>query len=301
MEKPTSFLYRWQREPALHFLLIGLALFLVHSWVQKGARENDPKTVSVDEAKLDVLRADFRRQFNRPPNPGEDSLLLAEKAQDEILFREALEMGLDEGDEIIRRRLILKMEFFMEDIPGLEPPSDAELEAFLKANPDRYRIPAQAAFTHLFFNASRHGPQTGKYAARILSRLRRGSLTAEAAADHADPFIVETPPGAMAETEIAKAFGPEFARLVFVTDTGSWQGPIPSAYGKHLVLIRERRDGKAMDLAEAKPKLVSDLSEMKKARARAEFLEELRRKYSVEIRRKDARSADAARMSGTMP
>ena len=298
MESPNSFRFRWYREPALHFLLIGSALFLIHARIQKGSRDTDRKTITVEASDIDILREDFIRRSGRPPGPGEDSLLVAEKAQDEILFREALEMGLDEGDEIIRRRLILKMEFFMEDIPDLEPPSDGELEALRKAHPERYRIPAQAAFTHLFFNASRHGPRTGEAAARILSRLRNGSLTAEAAAGIADPFIVETPPAAQEEAEIAKAFGPEFAHRVFSVDTGSWQGPLPSAYGQHLVLIRERRESRAMDLAEAKPKLVSDLSESKKARARAAFMDGLRRKYSVEIRRKAAQGPGAARMSG---
>jgi hypothetical protein len=301
MDTPIIPRFRWYREPAVHFLLIGLALFLIHSRIQKGAREDDRKVVMIDASELDAWRADFRRKFNRSPNPKEDSLLLAENAQDEILFRKALDMGLDEGDEIIRRRLILKMEFFMDDIPGLDPPSDGELEAFLKANPVRYGIPAQAAFTHLFFSASKHGPRTGEHAARILTRLRKGELTPEAAADQADPYIVETPEGATSESEIAKSFGPEFARRLFATDTGSWQGPIPSPYGQHLVRIRDRRKAGTMNFAEAKPKLVSDLSELKKARARYDFLAGLRREYTVELRRQEPRFDAAGRVYGDSP
>jgi hypothetical protein len=301
METPSASRFHWYREPALHFILIGAALFLVHSLFRERAREADLGKITVDESELDILRADFRKRFDRNPDQREDSLLIVEASRDEILFREALAMGLDEGDEIVRRRLILKMEFFMEDIPGLEPASDGELEAFRKSDPEPYRFPARAAFTHLFFNASRHGPATRGMAERALSRLRNGGLTPEAAAALADPFIVETPPVAASEPEIAKSFGEEFARGVFAADTGLWLGPIPSPYGQHLVLVRERRDAGDMVFAEARPKLVASLAELKKSRAREAFLQGLRRKYSVEIRPKTAREADSARVSGYLP
>jgi len=233
---------RLWREPLLHFLLIGGALFLAFSLTQRsdgGARNR----IVVDASQVDQLTAQFTRTWMRPPTPAELQGLIANYVRDEVYYREALAMGLDQNDPVIRQRMRQKLEFLLEDLAN-EDPSDEALAAFLQANADRFRSGPQVSFEQRFVDPEQH-PNLLADARDMLARLNAG----------APPNAVGDPTRVPAEytlatpNEIANAFGELFASEVAKLAPGAWTGPIYSGLGGHLVRVTERREGHLPALA----------------------------------------------------
>src|SRR5262245_9650785 len=136
------------REPVLHFAVLGAAIFAVYRAVAPPARPTT--TIVLTEAMVDGLRQDYLRRTGTPPSPEEATALIDRFVDSEVLYREALALGLDRGDIIVRRRLVQKMEFLTEGLEPIDAPTDRELQAYLDAHAARYAQPARVALTHVF-------------------------------------------------------------------------------------------------------------------------------------------------------
>jgi peptidyl-prolyl cis-trans isomerase C len=141
---------RLLREPLLHFLLIGLALFTVFQYVQP-SREPAPssKQIQLSLDDLAQLALIFQSQWKREPTAPELERLMDTRVQTEILYREALAMGLDKDDEIVKRRMAQKMQFLAEDAAAARVPTTAELKSWYAKNSDRFAMPSRVSFRHL--------------------------------------------------------------------------------------------------------------------------------------------------------
>ncbi|MGF1466329.1 MAG: peptidyl-prolyl cis-trans isomerase [Sandaracinaceae bacterium] len=248
---PTSRLRSLWREPLLHFLLAGAALFLLHRIL--GADRPDPSPVVIDDAFLRELEATRARQSGRPPEAEERAALLRAFIREEVLVREARALGLDLGDPIIRRRLVQKMELVLEARVEIPAPTRADLEAYRDAHPERYREGPRLSFEHAVFGRDGRGAPR-RDALDALDALREGADPASIG----DPFpggrdvVSETP------AAVDARFGDGFAARVAGLPEGRWAGPVPSAFGFHLVRVGQRDPGRPSALAEIEAEVRAD-------------------------------------------
>src|SRR5262245_3626845 len=298
---------RWLREPLVHFLLLGAGIFALASLV--GDRAGGPEgRIRLGPADVELLRQGFERTWRRPPTPAELAGLVEERVREEVYYREALALGLDRDDTIVRRRLRQKLEFLAED-RAVSPPTDADLEAWLRANPARFRNEPRVRFEQVFLSRDRRGERLRADAEALLARLRADARGADpagargadpAGAGSADPAALGDPlplpagGGEFSQSELAARFGSEFAGRVFELEPGGWQGPIDSAFGAHLVLVRERSPGREPALAEVREAVSRAWIAEARSRAREELYRELRARYDVEIELPTAPGVGAA-------
>lgn len=226
------------REPLLHFLVLGAGLFLLSGVVGDKAEEG-PSEIVVSAAKIEHLAQLFQRTWRRPPTKAELDGLIEDHIQEEILYREALALGLDQDDTVIRRRLRQKMEFVAQDLARPGPAGDAELQVYLEAHPERFTLPGRLTFVQLFLDRERRGADLEADAARLLERLNARTPPVEAAA-LGDPSLLEPAYDDVSSTDVARLLGPDFAGRLDELPVGRWAGPVPSPYGWHLVRIDDR-------------------------------------------------------------
>lgn len=227
---------RWLREPLLHFLVVGLALFLVFEWT---AGESAERRIVVSKGRIESLAAAFARTWQRPPTPAELGGLIDDHVREEIATREALSLGLDRDDTIIRRRLKQKFEFLIEDSADASPPTDEDLATWLRDHPDSFRVEAGAAVRQVYFSPEKRGAATETDASAALAKL--ADLGANADTSRlGDPSLLPSEIPLSSRSAIARQFGEVFAQGVFDLETGKWAGPVESAYGLHLVFVEER-------------------------------------------------------------
>ncbi|MBW2577385.1 MAG: peptidyl-prolyl cis-trans isomerase [Deltaproteobacteria bacterium] len=148
------------REPLLHFLLIGAAIYGLYGAFAETAPEETDKTIVVSSAEVEWMQTSWQKRWNRPPTPEELDGLIQQYIRETVLYREALTMGLNQHDQVIRRRLAQKLEFLAKDLVALTPPADEELVAYFDANKDRYQEPVLYTFTQVFFNPDKRGNAT---------------------------------------------------------------------------------------------------------------------------------------------
>jgi hypothetical protein len=163
--------------------------------------------------------------------------LIDGRVRQEILYREALALGLDKEDTIVKRRMVQKMDFLAEDLSDLREPTTVELKEWFEKNSERFTFPSRATFRHLYFSFDRRGSNSHDDASRVLEEIAGQPADSPAAAALADPFMFQDYYGDRTSEQLAKEFGPNFAKSLFKLDPGSWQGPIESGYGWHLVWI----------------------------------------------------------------
>jgi len=269
---------RLLREPLVHFLLLGLALFAI-GWLRGDSPSAESRRIVITPGRVEQLATMFTRTWQRPPTRVELDGLVEEYVKEEVYYRQARVMGLDEDDTIIRRRLRQKLEF-MTDAAAEEPPTEAELVAFLAEREEVYRIPPRLALRHIYFSVDRRGDAAAADAEALLRRLPAGRWP-EDGSELGDPLLLELPQGLLSPHEISRLLGSRFAEAVETLPVGAWSGPVESGFGLHLVLVTERVDGRAARLEEVRGAVERDwLAERRELLGR-ELYEELRRQYEV--------------------
>jgi peptidyl-prolyl cis-trans isomerase C len=273
---------RLLREPLLHFLLIGLALFTVFQYVQP-SREPAPssKQIQLSLDDLAQLALIFQSQWKREPTAPELERLMDTRVQTEILYREALAMGLDKDDEIVKRRMAQKMQFLVEDAAAARVPTTAELKSWYAKNSDRFAMPSRVSFRHLYFSPDRRAARARDDAVKALARLAGQPVDAKLPESFADPFMFEEYYRDRATDYLSKEFGPQFAQAVAKLPIGSWQGPIESGFGWHLVFVDTAIPGRLPDFEEVEPDVKTAWLGEQKALAWEKTYTEMRAKYSV--------------------
>lgn len=226
------------REPLLHFLLAGAAVFAAYAWLHRESVAADPShRIELTQDELRQLAVGWIAQGRPAPTADEMRHLVESRIREELLYREALALGLDQGDTIVKRRLAQKMEFLFEDLSALREPTGAELESWFAQHAADFALPARATFRQLYFSPDRRGARARGDATQALAKLASAPGDAPAAAALADPFMFQDYYGDRSFDEVAKAFGPAFAAALFQLAPGAWRGPIESGYGWHLAFV----------------------------------------------------------------
>jgi hypothetical protein len=262
------------REPLLHFLLLGAALFWLYGWLNEGLPGAQNEIV-VSRGQMRGLEAQFVRVWQRPPAPQELQGLIDNWVREEILFREGLLMGLDRDDPVVRRRIAQKVEFILDSaIPAA--PTDTELQEWLDTHSEKYSIESQYSLRQVFFDPQRHGDAVAQLISSGQAALRKGSTVA------GDPTLLPTTMTASA-SEVARVFGSEFEIALRTLPLGGWEGPVSSGFGIHLVELTARAADRKASLSEVREAVARDLLHVRSEEANAAFYEKMKATYNVRI------------------
>lgn len=270
------------REPLLHFLLLGVALFAVSRFVEPASDRTAPShqiVMTLDD--LRQLQIGFAAQWQRAPTEPEMLALIENRIKEEILYREALAMGLDKDDTIVRRRMAQKMEFLAEDVSGSHEPTAEELRAYFEKNRRMFSQPARVTFRHLYFSPDKRGKSAWSDANAALAKLAGKPATWPGAAALGDPFMFQDYMADRTPEQIAKDFGPPFAKALFAQKPGAWTGPIESGYGWHLVFVDTLIPESASAFEEVEPDVKTAFLASRKAEAWDKAYRQMRAKYEL--------------------
>jgi len=272
---------RLLREPLFHFLLIGTALFLLYGALNRG-RSDAPREIVISDARVEALAENFATVWMRPPTASEIKGLIDDYVAEEIYYREAVAMGLDRDDTIIRRRLRQKMEFISEDIAEAAEPTDAELQAYLDQHADKFATPVELTFRQVYLSGEKRGDRVRADAEKLLRELQAGRGPRDPA-EEGDATLLPSTMEAASPQAIASTFGEDFAAQIDEAPVGQWSGPIESGFGLHIVKVEERTAGRQPTLAEIRPIVLREWQSEERRRQNESFLETLRKKYKVRV------------------
>lgn len=273
---------RWLREPLLQFLLIGLALFGIYHVRNRQSDQRDRlHRIELTTDDLRQIGISWAAQGRAVPSAEEMRILTDARVREEILYREALALGLDKDDAIVRRRLAQKMEFLFEDLANLREPTAEELKAWFATNGDRFTLPGRITFRHLYFSPDRRGDHAHQDAARALAQIGDLPVDSPAVTGLGDPFMFQDYYGDRSADDVAKTFGPGFARAVFQLTTGHWAGPVDSGYGSHLVWVDSLTAARQPPFEEVEADVRTAWIEEQRAEIREKAFAAMRARYEV--------------------
>jgi hypothetical protein len=289
------------REPLLHFLLIGAALFLLFGWrsnsasVPGGQAGTPTAQIVVSRDALDQINTLFAKTWQRPPTEEEQIGLIEDFVRNEIYYREAIAIGLDRDDEVLKRRLRQKLEFIYEDITSWAEPTDEDLKAFMKRHREKYLTDPQLSFSQVYLNANKRGKGAESDARQVLAQLTNGADPNSVG----DPTLLEPKVGLSPLWDIRKQFGDEFGRFLLELKPGRWEGPIRSGFGLHLVFVSERLDRRLLELHEVREAVKRDWTAEKQKELKDAAYAKIRERYSVTVERPKAVTAPFAAAANT--
>jgi hypothetical protein len=273
-------LRRLLREPLVQFLLIGLALFGAWRWMGPAQAGRDAgNRIVITEDDLKQMTVAWMAQGMPPPTPQQMQSLVEKRVREEVLYREALALGLDKDDVIVRRQLARKMEFVAEDVSKLDDPTPQELRTWFDQHASRFALPARATFRHVYFSPDRRGASTRADAEAALARFAGQPINVSTVPG--DPFMFQSYYGDRSMDVVAKEFGPAFARALAATPPGAWAGPLQSGYGWHLVFIDSMTPQRVPDFEEIEPEVKNAWTEDHREKTRAKLYEAMRARYEV--------------------
>ena len=276
------------KEPLVHFLTLGLAVFVLYGALNP-SDETSPDEIVITSARIEQLTGLYAKTWQRPPSAHELKGLIDDYVKEEIYYREALALGLDKDDTVIRRRLRLKMEFLSAADAEAAIPQDADLEAYLRDNPKTFERDAMVAFRQVFLSPERRGVKIDQDVATVREILRANSSVDLSTVGDATLLPSELP--LTSTSSIAQTFGEPFADRVAVVPPGVWTGPIKSSFGLHIIHVSEHTPGRVPDLAEIREDVAREWLNDKRKSLEEQRLAELLKRYKVKI---EANPQDAA-------
>ena len=272
---------RWLKEPLFHFLLIGAGLFLLYGW-QADDDALRPDQIVFTEAKIDQFINLWERKWQRLPTQQELQGLIEQQVREEVLYREALAMGLDKDDQVVRRRMSQKMEFISNDLASLVEPDDEQLQTYLDEHPEKFAIPGRISYSQVYLNVSQRGEQVYADAERLHAELSQSTVDIDISMA-GDSFMGGYSFNNETDFGVARLFGKAFALELFKLPVGEWTGPVKSGYGLHLVHVDSRTDSRAPSLEQVRDKVRGEWLAVKQRETNDLLYSELRKRYDITI------------------
>jgi hypothetical protein len=273
-------------EPLFHFLVLGILIYFLYGFLVNQTSNEPDNTITVTAAQIDWLEQTWLKRWNRPPTPKERQGLIDTYVKESIMYRQALAIGLDADDTIIRRRLAQKLEFLTRDLTEIPSPSKEELRTYFHINQDKYRIPASLSFTHVYFSTDKRQSQTLQDAQEALAKLQSESELTQSFKDMGDAFMLQQYYPDKTQQEILRLFGNEFSQKLFQIPVGQWTGSVQSAYGLHLVYVHGRLESTMPDIEDLQDRVLQDWVSDKRREINEKFYASLLSRYEVIIEQK---------------
>jgi hypothetical protein len=271
---------RLLREPLLHFLLLGAALFAAHGILSRGSA-SEPDRIVVTRSQIESMASLFTRARQRAPSDAELEELVRGHVREEVFYREGLALGLDRDDPVIRRRVAQKLEFVTEGAEAVEP-DDKELQAYLDAHPALFAVEPRFSFRHIYLDPRRREATLAADAEKMIDELNRSGSSLDAAG-LGDPSTLPLDFYSASASEIKNSLGNQFAKALGRIAPGPWSGPILSGHGMHLVQVRQRTAPRAPDLAEVREAVKREWLLTRRAEAIEKSYRNLLQRYTVSI------------------
>ena len=276
-----TFLARLAREPMVHFLVIGAAIFALSAWFG-GRNETAPPRdrIVVTGGRVQQLAQIFAKTWQRPPTAQELRGLVDAYIKEEVYYREALKIGLDRDDTLIRRRMQQKMEFLTEPAEDALAATDADLESWLAAHRADFHVAPKLAFEQIFINPERSEELPDARAGKLLKEANNAPPGADFG-KLGDPTLLPRATRLAPVSLVDRNFGKGFGERLMVLPLKVWSGPVKSPYGLHLVSVTERRAGYDPPLAEVRAAVERDWRDARRDAFRKAEYERLRDKYEI--------------------
>ena len=271
-------------EPLLHLFVLGLAVFGLHTALDRGSDEapDDPSLVEVSSADIEWFRTLWKKRMGREPTVEELRGQVNQIIRERVLEREAVRMGLDKDDVVVRRRLAQKMEFLFKDLAALTEPSDEDLRRYLEENRTQYETPVKVTFTQVFFNTDERGVDGAEQAVEALLKLPEAvGGEPQDPRQLGDPTMLPSRCEECDPREIQGRFGAAFAEKVENLAPGSWHGPVMSGYGLHAVYVHDHSNARPPAFDEIKQQLKADWLSERQRESTWKTYQELRSQYTV--------------------
>lgn len=270
-----SWVKAWLHEPLVHFLCIGALIFVVDQAVRSDA--DSPRVIVIDAGVRDDLVTLFETSRGRKPTAEEYDALVDGWLYDEVMYREAVALGLDKGDDMFRSRLELKLRAMLINNVALDPPTDADLRTWFEANRDRYTAPRRFDFVQFQID----GEEPERTAAELAAGMREGTNNGviPAAYENRARFYLNR-----SRDNIAAVFGEDFAAALLDGPEHTWRA-VPSAAGWHVARVRAEKPAIDPDFESLKPRLAAEWRSFHSKRLAREAFQEIRDRY--EVRRED--------------
>ncbi len=265
------------REPLLHFLLIGLGLFFLYNIVS--VNDFEDQRIVINDATVLSLVQRHQTARKRPPTKVELQGLIDNYIREEMLFREGVAMGLDRNDGVIRRRVLQKISVLMEASAIQVQATDAELNKYLDEHAKRYALPANLGFEQVLFDPVRHGDKLDEDIAAALEQLLIGTDLSVVG----DRSLLPSSVTEIDVSRLASDFGADFSSALQSLPVGSWQGPVRSGYGQHLVRVTNHRPGRTATLEDVRVAVARDWENDRRLQASDDYVTQLRESYEIEI------------------
>jgi len=266
---------RWVKDPLVVFVLVGAIVFIGAEWL---AEDDIPYTINLSEPDIQRLSDQWQLQMQRPPTVKELRGLIDQFIKEEIYYREAQRLGLDNNDTIVRRRMVQKLTFLTEDIATARPAEAEALQDYYEQHIDDYRLPPRLSFRHRYFSIDRRDNAE----ADARSALRDPAVKG-------DPFMLQREYAQRNQREIGDLFGRDFAAHIMTLEPAdSWQGPVKSAYGWHTVMVTAAWPASTEPYQNVADRVASDFQQTVRAAANAAYYEDLRARYQINLPQADA-------------
>lgn len=271
------------REPLFHFLLIGACIYFLYGMLGPEQAEDPGRTITVTAGDIAWLSQTWQKRWNRPPTAEELEGLIRAHVKETVLYREALAMGLDRDDVIVRRRLAQKLTFLTQDLLQPAEPNEEVLRAYFEEHRARYREPDLVTFTQIFLDPDKRGDSTLGDAEAMKTSLASRDPTSADMATLGDAFMLQAYFPERSERDIARFFGSGFADSVMALSPGIWHGPVLSGYGVHLVYVHTHDTPPSTTFESVHERVLEDWAAGEREALDERFLEELLGRYDVVI------------------
>ncbi|PCH67418.1 MAG: hypothetical protein COC12_11455 [Rhodobacteraceae bacterium] len=272
---------RLLREPLIHFLVIGALMFVVYDAMNPSASAPPPNVITITPKSIERIRAGFVGVWKREPDEDELNSLIDDAVREEIYYREAVKLGLDQGDALVKRRMRLKMEFLMDSASSVLEPTDKELQDFYSANIVDYMQKPRVAFEQVYLGENADGALVDG----LLAQLRAKPETDLYTIGPRSQLPVQL--GLATSDAVSGVFGRGFFDKVSALEPMIWTGPVMSTYGVHVVRVLEVLPAQAPKLAEVRPLVLRDWRTAKRGEIQDRDYATRRARYVVKIDRGD--------------
>ena len=259
------------KQKLLIFFSIGLFIFVIDIVFN----EDSPNKITIYESELDSLINTWITQVGREPTNEEIDGIIKQLIDEEMLYREALKLGLDKNDIIIKRRLAQKISFLKQESISSNP-SEEEIKEYYSNHTDDYFVESTYTFSHIYFSEDNQAQSRSIKALQSIQQGEEPSL-------FGDPFLLGKNFSIKTSKELKRSFGDQFSDSIKDLDIKKWDGPISSEYGEHLIFLNSYTDSFLPELSQVRSIVVSDILAREQSQSTAKYLEELRKEYEIEI------------------
>jgi len=265
------------REPMFHFLVVGALMFGIAEMIE---HHRSQYRIVVTPERRTRLAESYRQQYGSSPGDRQFDTLLRNYVREEILYREALALGLDRDDEIVRRRLAQKITFLQQDLAFFEAPTEAEVRAWYDSHRDQYTEPDRRSFTHIYFS-----PDAGDSEARTRAEQALTQVAHEQ--NVRDPGLGDAFPGSSDLVDIdadsaERLFGKsELKDAIYAAPIATWSGPYRSGFGWHLIYVTHATAGQALAYEDVRDRATQDFEDSRRTSLNQAAIDTIARRYEV--------------------